>query len=38
VGTGLQWDANGNQTSLSAGVFNGTLPARVMAFSARIEF
>ncbi len=38
VGTGLQWDANGNQTSLTAGVFNGTLPARVMAFSARIEF
>ena len=38
VGTGLTWDANGNQTSLSAGVFNSTLPARVMAFSARIEF
>src|ERR1035437_729014 len=38
VGTGLQWDASGNQTSLAAGVFNGTLPARVMAFSARIEF
>jgi hypothetical protein len=38
VGTGLQWDASGNQTSLSAGVFNSTLPARVMAFSARIEF
>jgi hypothetical protein len=38
VGTGLQWDANGNQTSLTAGVFNSTLPARVMAFSARIEF
>jgi hypothetical protein len=38
VGTGLQWDANGNQTSLAAGVFNSTLPARVMAFSARIEF
>jgi hypothetical protein len=38
VGTGLQWDATGKQTSLSAGVFNGTLPARVMAFSARIEF
>jgi len=38
VGTGLTWDANGNQTSLTAGVFNSTLPARVMAFSARIEF
>src|ERR1019366_3223429 len=38
VGTGLQWDARGNQTSLSAGVFNSTLPARVMAFSARVEF
>lgn len=38
VGTGLQWDANGNQTSLSAGVFNSTLPARVMAFSVRFEF
>jgi hypothetical protein len=38
VGTGLTWDANGNQTSLSAGVFNSTLPARVMAFSARFEF
>ncbi len=38
VGTGLTWDANGNQTSLTAGVFNGTLPARVMAFSARFEF
>jgi hypothetical protein len=38
VGTGLQWDASGNQTSLSAGVFNSTLPARVMAFSVRFEF
>jgi hypothetical protein len=38
VGTGLTWDASGNQTSLSAGVFNSTLPARVMAFSARVEF
>ncbi len=38
VGTGLQWDANGNQTSLSAGVFNGTLPARILAFGARFEF
>ena len=38
VGTGLQWDATGKQTSLTAGVFNSTLPARVMAFSARFEF
>ena len=38
VGTGLQWDANGNQTSVSAGVFNSTLPARILAFSARFEF
>jgi len=38
VGTGLTYDALGNQTSLTAGVFNSTLPARVMAFSARIEF
>jgi hypothetical protein len=38
VGTGLQWDALGNQTSLTAGVFNGTNPARILAFSARFEF
>jgi len=38
VGTGLQWDATGKQTSVSAGVFNGTLPARILAFSARFEF
>jgi Carboxypeptidase regulatory-like domain len=38
VGTGLTWDANGNQTSLTAGVFNSTLPARVMAFAVRFEF
>ena len=38
VGTGLQWDANGNQTSVSAGVFNSTLPARILAFVARFEF
>jgi hypothetical protein len=38
VGTGLQWDANGNQTSLAAGVFNSTLPARILAFGARLEF
>jgi hypothetical protein len=38
VDTGLQWDVNGNQTRQASGTFNGTLPARVMAFSARIEF
>jgi hypothetical protein len=38
VGTGLTWDASGNQNSVSAGVFNSTLPARIMAFSARFEF
>jgi hypothetical protein len=38
VGTGLTWDASGNQTSTSAGVFNSTLPARIMAFGARFEF
>jgi hypothetical protein len=38
VGTGLTFDTSGNQTSLTAGVLNGTLPARVMAFSARIQF
>jgi hypothetical protein len=36
--TGLQWDATGNQTSLAAGVFNGTLPARILALGARFEF
>jgi hypothetical protein len=38
VDTGLQWDVNGNQTRQASGTFNGTLPARVLAFSARIEF
>ncbi len=38
VGTGVTYDTSGNQTSLTAGVLNGTLPARVMAFSARIQF
>ncbi len=39
VGTGLQWDATGkliNQPSV--GVFNGVLPARILALSARFEF
>ncbi|HLK62921.1 MAG TPA: carboxypeptidase regulatory-like domain-containing protein [Bryobacteraceae bacterium] len=38
VGTGLTFDPSGNQTSLTAGVFNATLPARVMAFAVRFEF
>lgn len=38
VGTGLTFDAAGNQTSVSAGVFNSTLPARILAFVARFEF
>ncbi len=39
VNTGIQWDANGNVTNMaSAGILNSTLPARVMAFSARFEF
>lgn len=38
VGTALQFDAAGLQNSLAAGVFNSTLPARIMAFSARFEF
>jgi hypothetical protein len=38
VGTALQYDATGLHNSLAAGVFNSTLPARIMAFSARFEF
>jgi hypothetical protein len=38
LGTGSVYNTAGQQTSLTAGVFNTTLPARVMAFSARIEF
>jgi Carboxypeptidase regulatory-like domain len=39
VNTGIQWDANGNVSNLgTSGVFSSTLPARVMAFSARFEF
>jgi hypothetical protein len=38
IGTGSTYNTAGQQTSLTAGVFNTTLPARVMAFSARIEF
>jgi hypothetical protein len=38
VGSTLQYDANGNQTSLTAGVLNGTLPARILAFGARVQF
>lgn len=35
---GLQFDAAGNQNSLGAGVFSSTLPARILAFGARLEF
>ena len=39
VNTGIQWDANGNVNNAgTAGVFNGTLPARILAFGARFEF
>ena len=38
LGSGMTYDGSGNQTSLTAGVFNSTLPARIMAFSARVEF
>lgn len=39
VGTGIQWDASGNVSNLaSSGVFNGTFPARILAFQARFEF
>jgi hypothetical protein len=38
LNTGLAFDAAGNQTSLTAGTFNATLPARQLAFSARFEF
>ena len=38
VGSTLQFDTIGNQTSLAAGTFTGTLPARILAFGARFEF
>jgi hypothetical protein len=39
VNTGIQWDANGVVNNAgTAGVFNGTLPARILAFGARFEF
>jgi hypothetical protein len=38
LGTGSVYNASGAQTSLTAGVFNSTLPARILAFSARLEF
>jgi hypothetical protein len=39
VNNTIQWDANGNVSNLgSAGVFSSTLPARILAFSARFEF
>jgi hypothetical protein len=37
--TTVTWDANGNvNNAATAGVFNGTLPARILAFQARFEF
>jgi hypothetical protein len=39
VNTAIQWDAVGNvNNAATAGVFNGTLPARILAFGARFEF
>jgi hypothetical protein len=39
VNTSITWDANGNvNNAAAAGVFNGTLPARILAFGARFEF
>ncbi len=40
IGTGIQFDPKTNQVSnmASLGYATGTLPARVMAFTARIEF
>jgi hypothetical protein len=35
---GLQFDTVGQQTNLGAGVFGSTLPARILAFGARLEF
>jgi hypothetical protein len=35
---GLQFDNAGLQNSLGAGIFNSTLPARILAFGARLEF
>ena len=38
VGTSIQWDATGKRNSIADGIFNGTLPARILAFGARFEF
>jgi hypothetical protein len=39
VGTGMQWNAAGALVPQpSVGVFNGTLPARILALGARFEF
>jgi hypothetical protein len=38
INNGMVYNAAGVQTSLTPGTFNATLPARVMAFSARIQF
>ena len=39
VNTGIQWDATGNVSNMAnAGVYSSTLPARILALSARFEF
>ncbi|HEY1337166.1 MAG TPA: hypothetical protein VGF59_06625, partial [Bryobacteraceae bacterium] len=39
VNTGIQFDATGKVSNPgTAGVFSGTLPARILAFQARFEF
>jgi hypothetical protein len=39
VGTGMQWDSAGRMVNLPAvGVFNSTLPARILALGARVQF
>jgi len=38
IGSSSVYNTSGAQTSLTAGVFNTTAPARILAFSARIEF
>jgi hypothetical protein len=38
LNTGSVYNLSGQQTSLTAGTFSATLPARILAFSARFEF
>jgi len=38
LGTTSTYNTSGQQTSLTAGTFSATLPARVLAFSARSAF